>query len=134
MMIRFTLLPLALICALAIACSDDDGAGNGGPTEAPGIDQPIGGITRLPGGTAIPSDLRTLASLGCADETLTLVTERETLTAAMPCDRMLPESITARFVGKEVAIRYDDDRLIVESTTEGTMEFPSDRPAVTGTQ
>lgn len=132
-MTRIALLSLALLCAFAIACSDD-GGDNAGPTESPNIDQPIGGITRLPGGTAIPSDLRTFVSIACAEETLTLVTDRETLTAAMPCDRMLPESITARFVGKDIAIRYEDDRLIVESATEGTMEFPSERPAVSGAQ
>ena len=80
----------------------------------------------------IPSDARTLTSITCANETLTLVTDRETLTAAMPCERMLPEAITSRFIGKEVAIRYEDERLIVESAAEGTMEFPSERPAVSG--
>lgn len=124
----------AATCAFAIACSGDDGGGantGGDPTRPPGIDAPLGGITRLPGGTAVPVDLRVLTSIKCANDTLTIVTDRETLIAAMSCDRMFPDAITSRFIGKEVAIRYEDDRLIIENVDEGTLELPSDRPSIT---
>lgn len=131
---RSAALLLAAMCAFAIACSDDDGGGGGtsdDPTRPPGIDAPLGGITRLPGGTAVPVDLRVLTSIECANETLTLVTDRETLAAAMSCDRMFPDAITSRFIGKEVAIRYEDGRLIIENADEGTLELPSERPSIT---
>ncbi len=118
---------VACACLALVACSGDDESGT---TATPQPSVQFGAITRLPGGTAVPSDTRILTSLTCADETLTLVTDRETLTAPMLCGRLLPESITSRFIDKEIVIRYDTGRLIVESTTEGTLEFPAGEPRV----
>ena len=118
-----------IVAALALAaCSGDDDAG---PADgSPRADVTLAAITRLPGGTPVPLDTRTLQSLTCNVDTLTLQTDREALTAPMTCDRMLPESITSRFIGKTVAIRYERERLIIESATEGSMELPSGSPVL----
>lgn len=116
---------LALAALVLAGCSGDDDTPNGSPR----ADVTLGAITRLPGGTPVPLDTRTLESLTCNVDTLTLRTDRETLTAPMTCDRMLPEAITSRFIGKRVAIRYERERLIIESATEGSMELPSGAPA-----
>ena len=88
----------------------------------------LGKIERLPGGTAVPTDVRTLLDVSCTTDILSLRTNRELVTGEMPCDRLLPESIIQRFLGQPVAVRYDDGRIIVENETAGTMELPVESP------
>jgi hypothetical protein len=93
----------------------------------------LGSIDRLPGGTPVATDVRTLLSAECANERLTLRTNVEQLRASLPCERMLPASIVDQFIGKPVAIRYEDERLKVSNDAVGVMELPSSEPEVEAT-
>lgn len=90
----------------------------------------LGSIERLPGGTAVASDVRTLLSASCIDNVLYLRTSAELVTASMPCDRMVPQAIIDKFVSQTIAVRYADARLTMESVTAGTVEFPATDPKV----
>lgn len=93
----------------------------------------LGSIDRLPGGTAVVSEVRTLLTMECTNERLTVRTNLEQLTAALPCDRMLPAAVIEQFIGKPVAIRYENERLKVANDTVGTIELPASEPEVVAT-
>lgn len=128
---------LLLIATLALAlagCSrggDKDGDTPNG--DAFGDGGSLGKIERLPGGTPVATNVRTLLGVSCTGETLQIRTNLEAITATMPCDRMFPASVIDTFVSKPVAITYKDQRLIIESATEGTLEFPASDPTVAET-
>lgn len=90
----------------------------------------LGSIERLPGGTPVPTDVRTFLSAQCADGTLVLRTNQEEIASPMDCSQMLPEGVLARFIGQPVAIRAQDGRLVVENASAGTMDFPAPEPRV----
>jgi hypothetical protein len=94
----------------------------------------LGSIERLPGGTPVPTDVRTLLGAECVNGVLILRTGREQITATMDCQQMLPEGVIAEFLGKPVAIRAQDGRLIVESDTAGTMDFAATEPHISEVQ
>jgi hypothetical protein len=127
---------LVVLCAFAItgttACKigrdkGDDPPANGELLES---GDSLGAIERLPGGTPVATDVRTLLAADCADGTLTLRTSQEQITSPMDCGQMFPDTIVVRFVGQPVAIRAEDGRLIVENETAGTMNFPAAQPRV----
>lgn len=113
--------PLLLLAAACASSSDAPTASSERPLEE---GQTLGRIDRLPGGTAVPVDVRTMLGAECEDGVLTFRSNLETILADMNCDQMLPLSITERFFGKPVAITYRENRLIVENDVTGTLEFP----------
>lgn len=123
---------LVAISALAAGCkfgrdNSGDGSGEGARLES---GESLGAIDRLPGGTPVPQDVRTLLSAQCDNGVLVLRTNEEEIASPMDCVQMLPEGVVARFIGQPVAIRAQDGRLIVESATAGTMDFPAAEPRV----
>jgi len=88
----------------------------------------LGSIERLPGGTPVPTDVRTLLSARCDNGVLVLRTNQEEITSPMDCGQMLPEGVVSRFIGQPVAIRAQDGRLVIENATAGTMDFPAAEP------
>jgi len=129
---------LALVLALSIAAlgawaCDDDSNGDGNGADDPSTlsdGESLGSIQRFPGGTQVPTDARTFVEATCADDRLVVVTDRETVSATMPCDRMLPPDVLARFPDQPVVISYSDGRLIIESPQIGTMTFPAEDPRI----
>ncbi len=127
-------LALTLVMALTLASATACQTGSKAPRE-PGASQlddggELGEIERLPGGTAVATDVRTLVSVTCTDDTLFLRTSAELVRASMPCDRMPPQSIIDKFVSQTIAVRYAGGRLTMESVTVGTLEFPAENPKV----
>jgi len=103
------------------------------PAQAPDVLQEgesLGSIERLPGGTPVSTDVRTLLAVECTNETLVVRTNAESLSAAMPCDRMLPAAIVDQFIGKTVAIKYEGERLKITNESVGGMELPSKEPRI----
>ncbi|HEY8172995.1 MAG TPA: hypothetical protein VIH21_07895 [Dehalococcoidia bacterium] len=123
---------VAVVLVLSMsACKIGRDKNEGSTPETLGEGQSLGKIDRLPGGTPVATDVRTLLTLECATDTLVLRTNIEALTAAMPCDRMLPSAVIEQFLGKPVAITYENARLKVANETVGTIELPSDEPRIT---
>lgn len=129
MTVRIVLVSLLLVvmfgllgCKIGRDKSDDAPPGSGEALES---GESLGGIERLPGGTPVATDVRTLLAATCADGRLTLRTSLEEVTAKMDCGQMLPPSIVDQFVGQPVVVRADKGRIIVENATAGTMNFPA---------
>lgn len=133
-----TVAATAIACAFVLAASAacDDGTDNGVSGDGtPGVErltdgESLGSIDRLPGGTAVATETRTLLTLFCEGETVIVRTSAETLTATMPCDRMLPASVLEGFIGTEVAISYDESRLIIATESAGSLELPANEPVI----
>jgi hypothetical protein len=123
------MLLLALCVGTACKIGREDNDGPQGDTLSEG--ESLGTFDRLPGGTAVPVDVRTLLALECTNDRLVLRTNLESLTASMPCERMLPASFTERFIGQPVSIRYENERLKVDNPVVGSIELPADEPQVT---
>jgi len=127
---------LLVLCAVAFigagACKIGRDKSNDPPANGDVLESgdSLGEIERLPGGTPVATDVRTLLSADCVDGTLTLRTSQEQITAPMDCGQMFPDTIVVRFIGQPVAIRAENDRLIVENETAGTMNFPAAEPRV----
>jgi len=132
---RMPLAAIGAVAVIAIACTSGGSskspvaAGATGATSATRSSSPSGGgfsigeIKRLPGGTAVPTDVRTLMSATCADGRLVVRTERESVVGQMDCSQMIPPQVVDRFRGKPVAISYNNQRLRIESVSEGTVEL-----------
>jgi hypothetical protein len=131
-MIRCLFVVGALLVVLTAGCDDGGGDGGDGSTDDPAafeVGETVGRIDRFAGGTAVPSDPRTLVALTCEGGRLRAETDVETVTGEMDCDRMLDAAIIANFVGQPVAIRYaEGGRLIIESLRAGTIELPVSDP------
>lgn len=108
------------------ACSSGGGSGDKTPDGALEDGATLGRIDRLPGGTPVPTDVRTLLTIECQSEQLIVRTNLEQITAKMPCDRLLPGPIIERFLGQPVAITYDDSRLKIENPGAGSIELPAE--------
>jgi hypothetical protein len=121
---------MSLIVAGAACKLGRDGDGGGADEGQLESGESLGSIDRLPGGTPVSIDVRTLMSARCENGTLILRTNREEITSPMDCGQMLPESIVARFISEPVAIRAQDGRLVVESATKGTLDFPAAEPRI----
>ncbi len=95
----------------------------------------IGRIERLAGGTAMATNPRTLLDAVCNDRTLTITTNRETVTARMDCSHMFLAPVVEKYIGRPVAISYSGKThsLRVEGETADTvgMVFPVSKPRVT---
>src|SRR5207248_1998607 len=79
----------------------------------------IGEIKRLPGGTAVPTDVRTLKSAICTDGRLVVQTDRESVVGQMDCSQMVPPQVVDRFRGKPVAIGYNGTPTKMRNCEEG---------------
>ena len=111
-----------------MACSSGNGRGGpyGGRPAATFVGSAgfaIGEIKRLPGGTAVPTDARTLVSAACDAGRLVVKTDRESVVGEMDCNLMIRRDVVDKFRGKAVAISYNGQRLRIESASEGTVEM-----------
>ncbi len=121
---------MILCLAFAAGC----GSGGGGSVGSTGVGRAtatfvgsggfaIGEIKRLPGGTAVPTDARTLVSAACSEGRLVVKTDRESVIGQMDCSQMIPPQFVDKFRGKPVALSYNGQRLRLESASEGTVEM-----------
>lgn len=127
---------LALLLAAAMlgaaGCKIGRDKSNGAPGDGDVLQSgdSLGEIERLPGGTPVSTDVRTLLSANCVDGVLTLRTSQEQITSPMDCGQMFPDPVIVRFIGQPVAIRAQDGRLVVENETSGTLNFPAAEPRI----
>lgn len=125
---------IALLVALSFAgCKIGRDTSNDPPADGEVLEsgESLGEIERLPGGTPVATDVRTLLSVQCAGGVLTLRTSQEQITSPMDCEQMFPETVVVRFIGQPVVINAQDGRLIVENDVVGTMNYPAAEPRVT---
>lgn len=127
------LLLATLAFALAGCSFTHDDKNDAPPGSTFGDDGSLGSIERLPGGTPVATNVRTLLGVSCIDDTLQIRTNLEAITATMECERMFPAAVIDNFVSKPVAITYRGERLFIESTDEGSLEFPAKDPTVVAT-
>ena len=120
----------AALIVLAAACANGDDAPQ--RPETLGDGEALGRIERLPGGTPVADSARLIEEIGCTGDELTVRTSQETLRTALPCDRLFDEATLPPFSGTAVAIRYEDQRLIIESAAAGTLEFSVEAPELEG--
>ena len=128
-MIRLLMVLILAMGLIVAACDDDDGGSEDDPSTL-SDGESLGSIDRFPGGTQVPVDPRTFLEATCADGLLTIRTASETITADMDCEQMLPQENIDLFVDEPVAIRYESERLIVESPAVGTMNLPATEPHI----
>jgi len=125
------------MCAIAVAgvaCKTGRDKSGGPEPGVLGDGTTLGEIERLPGGTPVSQDVRTLLTLECVNNVVTLRTSAEQITFGMGCEQMLPEATIAGFIGQPVVIGVKDGRLSITNPTAGTMDFPADKPRVAATE
>jgi hypothetical protein len=130
-----TSVSLLALVTLATSCGSSAGSKSPVATRASSTVRSSGGfsigeIKRLPGGTAVPNDARTLMSATCTDGRLVVQTDRESVVGQMDCSQMIPAQVVDRFRGKPVAISYNNQRLHIESASEGTVELTVTNAAI----
>jgi len=137
-----SLAAVGAVAVIAIACTSGGSSKSpvaAGATGAPSATRSsspsaggfsIGEIKRLPGGTAVPTDVRTLMSAICTDGRLVVRTDRESIVGQMDCAQMVPAEFLNRFLNKPVAISYTNQRLRIETASEGTLELTVTNAAV----
>jgi hypothetical protein len=123
------LVAIAAVGVIAIACTSGVSSKSPvatGPSSSTTVSAGgfgIGAIKHLAGGTAVPTDVRTLKSAICTDGRLVVQTDRESVVGQMDCAQMPPSQILSGFLNKPVAISYNNQRLRIETANEGTLEF-----------
>jgi hypothetical protein len=90
----------------------------------------LGQLTRLAGGTPRPVDLRRLLDAFCQNGLMTIRTSKETVYAALSCDRFLDDRTKPQFLGKDAAITLevsaDRYRVLIETLDGAQGEFTVD--------
>lgn len=146
-MFRTSLIATFILVA-AVACSD--GASDGQPDPQNGISGPpvtpverpasvpadaeelrenttLGSIERVAGQQPQGNDTRTLLTAECQGDVMLLATDRETIHAAIPCDRFWDDETGERFSGEEVALRLTVDatrfQIFIETLAGAQAEF-----------
>jgi hypothetical protein len=133
---RSAIASLLTVLALATACADDASNGDQDVVFEPGSralrpGDALGEIERLPGGTAVPTDLRVIEAVECATDLLEVRTDREIIIANMPCDRIENRSFIDRFIGQPAAITVlQGGNLRLANDFAGSIELPATDPRV----
>jgi hypothetical protein len=85
--------------------------------------QTIGKIERLPGGTAVASEVITLLNLSCVGGQLIVRTNLQNIVGKMDCAQQVPQATLDRFYGQSVTVSYAGSRLRIDSVSAGTIEL-----------
>ena len=85
--------------------------------------QTIGKIDRLPGGTAVASEVVTLLNVACVDGELIVRTNLQSISGKMDCAQQIPQAALERFYGQSVTVSYANSRLRIDSVSAGTIEL-----------
>lgn len=124
----------ALIVATALAaaaCSFNTASKKPTGTRPFADGETMGKIDRLPGGTAVASNVVTLLNVTSADGQLVVATNLTSIAAKMDCAQQVPQATLDRFYGQPVGIAYAGGRLRIESVSAGTLDFPANEATVT---
>lgn len=123
---------LILATALAVAaCSFNTASNKPGGARPFAEGETMGKIERLPGGTAVASQVITLLNVICSDGHLVVTTNLKSIAAKMDCAQQAPQSTLDRFYGQAVGISYAKGRLRIESVSAGTLDLPAKEATVT---
>lgn len=150
-MIRWTGL-LLLAISLALAAGGCGGAkGTSSPGAIPAAARPAGlpstarAVTEAADWGRIENPLgpkpdtsqaRTILSMACKDDVLSIQTDKETVFAKMACSRFLSPRIAESFKGKSAGVRAemrDAPTILIESTV-GSVQFTVDGIWVSGSE
>ena len=91
----------------------------------------MGKIERLPGGTAVVSDVITLLNITCSNGVLIVSTNLKGILGKMDCAQQIPQSTLDRFFGQAVSVSYANGRLRIDSASAGTIDLPVKDATVT---
>lgn len=123
---------LILVTALAAAaCSFNTASKKPSGARPFAEGETMGKIDRLPGGTAVASDVVTLLNVTCSNGQLIVTTNLKSIAAKMDCAQQVPQATLDRFYGQPVGISYAGGRLRIESVSAGTLDFPANDATVT---
>ena len=90
----------------------------------------LGSITRRAEQTPQTTELRKLLDAFCQDGLMIIQTSRETIYAALPCDRFWDEQAKQQFFNKQVAVvlevTQDRLRVLIETLDGAQAEFTTD--------
>jgi hypothetical protein len=124
---------IVIACALAIgtsaACSKSTAPPKPSGKTPLADGASIGKIQRSAGGTAVVTEVRSLLTLNCAADQLTLRTNLEAINGKMDCSRMISQPILDRFLGLPVVVTYSGETLQIESPVAGTIVLPNVKDA-----
>ncbi len=98
-----------------------------------GDGETIGKIERLPGGTAVASEVITLLGLSCTDGQIIVITNLQRIVGKMDCAQQIPQSTLERFYGQSVTVGYAGSRLRIDSVSAGTIDLPVTDATITST-
>ncbi len=84
----------------------------------------LGKIDRLPGGTAVATNVITLLNMACANGQLIVTTNLKVIVGKMDCEQQIPQASLQHFYGQSVSIAYTGGRLRVDSVSAGTIDLP----------
>lgn len=93
----------------------------------------IGKIERLPGGTAVASEVITLLGVSCTDGQIIVITNLQRIAGKMDCAQQIPQSTLERFYGQSVTVAYASSRLRIDSVSAGTLDLPVTDATITNT-
>lgn len=91
----------------------------------------LGKIERLPGGTAIASNVITLLNVSCVKGDLIVRTNMQIITGKMDCAQEIPQAALERFYGQAVTVGFASNRLRIDSISAGTIDLPVTSAMVT---
>ena len=128
-----TALMFMIIAALGAAAASSIGTGSKQGSAARPLTEgeTMGKIERLPGGTAVVSQVITLLNMTCSNGQLIVTTNLKSIAARLDCAQQDPQSTLDRFYGQAVGISYAKGRLRIESVSAGTLDLPAKEATVT---
>ena len=84
----------------------------------------LGKIDRLPGGTAVASNVITLLAVSCLNGDVIVKTNLQLIVGKMDCAQLIPQATIERFYGQAVTVGYAAGRLRIDSVSAGTIDLP----------
>ncbi len=131
---RLTVVLVVLIgVLLAAACSFSTSEKKPSGAQPFGDGETIGKIERLPGGTAVASEVITLLGVSCTDGQIIVITNLQRIVGKMDCAQQIPQSTLERFYGQSVTVGYASSRLRIDSVSAGTLDLPVTDATITST-
>ena len=125
MLLSISVLALIFGVAIAVAGCSFNTAKKPSSTNAELKDgDTFGKIDRLPGGTAVATNVITLLNMSCTNGQVIVTTNLKVIVGKMDCDQQIPQASLQHFYGQSISIAYAKGRLRIDSVSAGTIDLP----------